>query len=303
MKVIRIILTYLIYSVTSTISGQSHLDLISLGYRFEFQPELLESDSEVDVQDAIFNLTVPIPLKDKDAILFSAQNHRLSLSSANDALLDINSWAVRLGLTYRKQWNTDWYSLFQVTGSIAGNLENGASQSYSGGGLLVLGYQADENIQYKFGLYGAREFFGPFFVPILGIDWKIRPDLRLYGNLPITLNLNYILADKVWTGFGFIGNVASYSVQGNGNTYLEQLSNQVYLYTDLYITQNLVFETRLGYIIGRDYFLFDRADRLGTRVSAFEFNDNRIPITADFKDSPFVEFRIIFRLDLENREK
>lgn len=303
MKRLGAIYSFFFIGSVSFVVAQSHLDLISLGYRFELQQELIDSDSEVAVGDAIFNIAIPIPIDDQDAIIFSAQNHLLSFNSDNDASLDFDNWGIRLGLAYRKQWNESWYSLAQVQGTIAGDLAAGASQSFSGGGLLILGYQAKENLQYRFGLYGAREFFGPFFVPILGVDWKVRPKLRIYGNLPITANINYTLSPRIWTGFGFIGNVASFSVrEGINDTYLEQLSNQAYLYVNFYLTTNLVFETRVGHIIGRDFFLFDRADRVGTRVSALEFNDDRVPLSPAFKDSPFIEFRLNFRLDLENRE-
>jgi hypothetical protein len=65
----------------------------------------------------------------------------------------------------------------------------GFKDNNQAGGAVLLTYKKHPDLKYKFGLFYNREFFGNFFVPLAGIDWKINNRLQLFGVLPGNLVL------------------------------------------------------------------------------------------------------------------
>ncbi len=297
-----LLLISLIQIIPTCTLAQSYIDIISLGYHHEFQTSLDGTDEKVNVNDYLLNVNLPIPLSDNDVLLVSALNHRLSLNFNDSPLENETLWGVRFGLGYRKQWNEQWYSVVQFLGGTAGAFEEENDLSFLGGGLAIIGYQAKEHLQYRWGLYGTKEFFGPFFVPILGLDWQINERLRLFGNLPINATLVREYSDNFWAGIGFLGIVTSYKVTLDGAPfYWEQVSNQAFVFGDFFLRSNIVLQARVGYIIGRRFWFYRTNDQVDARISAIRFGDNRTSLLPPFRDTPFAEVRLIFRIDLRDQ--
>jgi hypothetical protein len=64
------------------------------------------------------------------------------------------------------------------------------SDNFQIGGIALHSYQVNDRLALKAGLYYNHEFFGHYFVPLAGIDWRIKDDLWLYGTLPANLQLH-----------------------------------------------------------------------------------------------------------------
>jgi hypothetical protein len=100
------------------------------------------------------------------------------------------------------------------------------------------------------------EFFGPFFWPLFGLDWKINNKQRLFAILPAYATYEYRISKKLSWGGNFRTYTNSYKVHdptpsATSFDYTRFDDNQVGAYMDFYLTQRLVANAEVGYSIMR----------------------------------------------------
>ena len=118
------------------------------------------------------------------------------------------------------------------------------------GGVLLATYKKRETLKYKFGVYANSEFFGPFFMPLGGIDWRIDGRNNLFGVLPGRLTFEHKLNSRLYTGGTFRAITNSFRL-GEDN-YLRINDNQLSGFLDCYLTKKIVITGEAGYGILRE---------------------------------------------------
>ena len=72
-----------------------------------------------------------------------------------------------------------------VIPKLAGDMKDRNLMTYAQlGGIFLENYIVNNHLKFKLGLYYNREAFGNFFMPLVGMDWKVNKRLSLYGTLP-----------------------------------------------------------------------------------------------------------------------
>jgi len=169
-----------------------------------------------------------------------------------------------------------------------------ASGEYSNfqiGGAVLATYKKRPGLHYKFGLYYNREFSGPFFMPLLGIDWKIDARNNLYGVLPGNLVYEHKISKAIYWGVSFRSITNTYKqgiyYQAPRATFLRIQDTQADLFADLYATQNIVFSFAAGHSFARKY-------REGDRESAVKYYHDQT-MDAGFYGKISFLYRLRFR--------
>jgi hypothetical protein len=159
-------------------------------------------------------------------------------------------------LTYTRNISGKWSAMLAFIPRWNGETSIQFSEGFQAGGAGLLMYQRDPNLQFKFGMYYNREFWGNFFMPLLGLDWTIDKKQRLFGILPGYFTYEYRINKTISWGGNFRTFTNSYAT---GNIFsLPPISdfiriddNQLGAYADVYLMPKLALTAEAGYSILR----------------------------------------------------
>ena len=125
----------------------------------------------------------------------------------------------------------------------------GFDSAFQIGGVVLAAYKKKETLKYKFGVYVNREFFGPFVIPLAGIDWRIDSRNNLFGVLPGRLTFEHKINSHFYTGSTFRAITNSYIL--TNARYLRIDDNQLSGFLDCYLTKHIVVTSEAGFGILR----------------------------------------------------
>jgi hypothetical protein len=140
------------------------------------------------------------------------------------------------------------------------------------GGYMLNTIERNKNLNLKWGFYYNKEFFGDFFVPLVGIDWKINNRNKIFGVLPSRLIYEHQLSETVYAGGLFETITTSYpgapETPSNQTTAVHWYridDNKVSLYIDYYPVKKIALRLEMGHSIFR---------RIRNSLQDFQVNDN-----------------------------
>ena len=243
--------------------SQPFIDLVTIYYHYS--PTLKETFSETgpyDIKTRQIYLGLNLPLRvDSDYVVLnpSYEIFNAHLKKERDHYFTGLFQVVSFPVTWQHQWNSPWKTAFIFIPRLSGDSRyNFSGDRMRYGGAILNTWKRHATLKYKFGIYYNHEFFGPFVLPLLGIDWNITPRLNLFGVLPGSMNLEIKAGKRVHTGLAFRSITTShYSQKGN---YLRVYDNHLRLFLDIYFTKSQVLSIEGGHSVLRKYRSFTLQD-------------------------------------------
>ena len=240
----------LLSAVSINSSAQPYIDIINLRYQHSPDITLLENNG-IKNKFTYFNVSANIPyqLKDSSIIVFSPFADQWQVSLANDTNHGIDVQSVVIPLTYIKPLN----STLQLSTTIIPRF-NGYRNALSGrnfqlGAAALLSQRKNNTLVFKYGLYFNNEFSGPFFMPLLGVDWQLNDKTNIFGVLPGHLTIERRVNKFLYYGALFRALTTSYHT--NAPAYIRIDENQLAAWLDLYLTKGVVLNIEAGHSIYR----------------------------------------------------
>jgi sterol desaturase/sphingolipid hydroxylase (fatty acid hydroxylase superfamily) len=281
----KLTLIFLFGLLLKTATAQPYIDLLNIHY--------FNSSGKLNYQGnnnyslTYFNAAATLPIQAGPDNVFVAspffENWNTSITKNDNT--SINCSSVALPLSFIHAFSANWKMLYSVIPRL--NYENSSASNIGqlGGAALVI-YQKTPALAIKFGAYYNREFFGNFFIPLAGIDWRINSKNALFGVLPGSLTYEHKANAHFY--YGLIFHAITNSYRTSGSSYLRIDDNQPGAFGDIYISKNIVFSGELGYSLFRKM-------RFGQYGS----------YTADLnmKDSYYVKVTLAYRIRLDKPAK
>lgn len=117
-------------------------------------------------------------------------------------------------------------------------------------GAVMVNYRVTPTLTLKTGVYLSKEFYGDFFMYLVGIDWKINSRMNLFGLVNNNLRFEYRFSEKLHGGFAFKSINNSYrSVEDGG--YYKISDNHLCTYADISLGKKLIWNIEAGHTIFR----------------------------------------------------
>jgi hypothetical protein len=249
------------------LSAQPYFDLANAQYITIPRKDVVGSNtnpSSVNYMSAV--IALPIKIKD-DLLIFSPFFERYDLTLNKETGNNQVLTSIGMPVTYLKQWKKpEWKTAFVFIPRINSDFTT-LDRDYQLGGAILAIYKKKENLKYKFGLYYNSEYFGPFFMPLLGLDWKINDRFILYGVLPGSLALEYKFSKVFYGGINFKSITNSYKF--GRLPYMKISDNHPKLFLDTYLSKNFVISVEAGHTILRKYKTANTSDQFNQNI----FND------------------------------
>ena len=239
--------------------AQPYLDLAKINYSYSPLKGLNEKKYPLQSNFFTADVTLPIELKKGgDAIIINPffTNNEGKVSS-ND--FHVISEALLVGFL-KKDIFPNWNLLSSFI--VRRNTEVGINYNddWQYGGIILTTWKKNQDISFKFGLYYNKEFFGNYFMPLVGLDWKINSKNNLFGVLPGYMIFEHKVASRFYYGFAFRALTNSYREEtvdpiggGRGKSYLRIDDNPLGMYADIYLSKKIVLNAEAGYTILRRY--------------------------------------------------
>jgi hypothetical protein len=257
MKILGCIL--LLASVCTTTQGlsQPYLDIVNV--RYQMSPQTGNSTREDLVNSfRYFNASFNVPVqfkKDSSVLVFSPFFDRWDIEVQSENVSPVHS--IALPLTFIRRLNQRWTAAMTAIVRWNGHASGFVSQNFQAGGALLFTYQKRPKLSYKAGLYYNNEFFGHFFVPLVGIDWRIDDQNNLFGVLPGNLTFERKLSKWFYYGATFRAFSNSYKMDDQGLTgpppFIRIEDNQVGAFADLYVSKGFLLNAEIAQSVFRRY--------------------------------------------------
>lgn len=232
-----------------------------------------------------FSTMFPVQFKNKDAFIFSPYYEQWEISSYYT--FKTKSWA--LPVSFLKNFKNNKWSLL-ATVIVRANKETAYNAGrgrftnyfYQYGGAIIGSYKIDSSLTVKAGFYYNKEFFGNFYMPLLGIDWRINARNNLFGILPGNLSFEHRVTKSFYYGAVFRAVTTSYKLFINdpcfndcstkGSFRLDD--NQLAVYADIYLTKKIVLNGEFGHSVLRKISFITIGDRIGKSTFSLSKKDN-----------------------------
>jgi Domain of unknown function (DUF6268) len=198
---------------------------------------------------------IPLVMKDSGVFDFNPiweeRWTRISGQSEQYHLRGFITW-----LTYSRNLSSKWSGMLAFVPRWNGEPDIQFSKGFQPGGAMLMTYTKRPGLQFKFGMYYNREFWGNFFIPLLGLDWTISKKQRLFGVLPGYFTYENRISKRISLGGNFRTFTNSYKISNTPAAeppadFIRVDDNQLGAYADVYLLPKLVLNAEAGYSILR----------------------------------------------------
>ena len=227
-------------------------------------------------------LNIPIVFKDSSILLLGPSIEQWDITTPLTPDVPVLK-GIALPLTAVKPFSKTWTGTFIFIPRWNGSEHFGFKERLQTGGAVLLTYKKRTNLKYKFGLYYNREFFGNFFVPLAGIEWKINNRLQLFGVLPGSLVLERKVSKHFYYGASFRSITTSFRY-GDLKKFMRIDDNQLQAFADLYLSKNIVLNAEAGHSVFRRF-------RTG-----LPHGDPKYLVTEKFNDNVLLRVSLLYRV-------
>lgn len=255
--------------------AQPYLDLASVRYSHGFDEGLVRRSQQPNsFHYANAQVQLPLQFKDSSLLLVNPILERWWINLPVAPSLPERLEGKALFTAFIKPWTSRFTTTFALIPRWNGDRVKG-SDMFQLGGLFLATWAPKPGLKYKAGLYYNREFFGHFVVPVLGIEYRIKPGLQLFGNLPGSLTLEKKVNSRFYYGASFRAITNSYryrTAAGAPLRFVRIDENQLQGFADLYLSKQVVLTTELGHSFFRRFRLGQEGGQLKYDVQE-QFND------------------------------
>ncbi|MCX6290244.1 MAG: DUF6268 family outer membrane beta-barrel protein [Bacteroidetes bacterium] len=278
-KILIILLTTFVAPMIS--SSQPFIDPLNVKYQY-FPQQSFNNDAKNTMNSGLSEATIllPLELKNKDLVLVNGDVTKMNFTISGDQQIHTSLYSTSLAIGYDHGWKNDkWRTMVMLIPKINSDFKDISSEDFQVGGVVLANYKKNDHLKYHFGLYYNREFFGDYFIPLLGIEWKINDHMNLFGDLPSNMNFEYKIDKKIYAGAAFQSVISSYRLsKASGSSYVREGDNalghdQLKLYLNYYIADHLVIFAEAGQTFYRMYKLYDNQNNAIENSAALHTND------------------------------
>ena len=283
--------------------SQESLDVLTLSGRYGF-PQSYDSiySSKAKEQGFMAALVAPIKMNEK-YIWYSSLNYFYFHVSNDDEApaeivnpIDIHGIILRTGI-YQKFSRDRAIQLFLVP-RLMTDFHNINSNHFQLGALFLYEKKFRKDLKMGFGAMYNQEFFGPYLVPLVNIDWKISERWSIVGLFPVYGKVNYKVSDKFTTGLSHFGLLTTYRMGDAAyeGDYIERQSIDESLFARYRLFENIYLEGRLGYALGRSYAQYEEDQKVDFSLPLISFGDDRVQKNVSFHDGVIVSLRFVYNV-------
>jgi hypothetical protein len=287
---------------TNNAFAQEYIDLLRSDYSISPNNYFEDSLVNTNLQEINVDVTLPVKINEQLALLTGVTCENISASfDHGKRTSSVTGLTLKLGANIKH--NDKWSGTYMLLPKIASDFKRISSRDLQVGAAILMKYTKSKYFNYKFGLYANSELFGAFVVPMFGFYYLSSSEkFEAKVLLPLSVDLNYSIANNLKIGFNFKGQVRTYNLNNDlitqDNQYLARSVNDICAYLQYAMKSGVNIQFGIGHSVGRSYRVYDESVKMG--IPLVYFGDDRKQLNTDFTDGWLFKVAVIYRLNLGN---
>lgn len=281
--------------------SQQTFTIAEVNYMLSPSDSYVQEDTTSNAHFFSGYVNAPIVLNKKSTLLTGIRGNTWKMIYSPEQNWPETYYSLGLTLGYNHKFDEKKSFLFILLPRLNSDYRNINSNALQLGFFTTYSKRSSEKFLWKVGMYFNTEFFGPFVVPLFGLNWDVSPKLSITGDLPIYAKIKYNVRNNFSTGVGYIALVSSYRLSGEFNdAYTSRYAIEPYVFAEVKFLKQLYFNGKLGYTMGRKYPIYAKDDRLDLQLSFIKFGDDRTQLNPEIQENFFFELGLAFRVDVSD---
>ncbi|MBN2522027.1 MAG: hypothetical protein JXB24_02085 [Bacteroidales bacterium] len=301
----RLIIPALSIYIGISAACQQTLDILTISGRYGFPRSydsvLTKKATEVG---SMLNLVAPVKFSEH-TIWYNSLNYFYFNVTNGETLppeianpIHIHGFLLRTGL-YQKFSKGRGLQLFFAP-RLMSDLNNIDGKHFQYGGMAMFEKKFRDNLTMSFGAMYNHDFFGPYLVPLINLDWQLSERWSVAGLLPVYAKINYKVNDWCTAGISHFGLVTTYYLGDPDckGDYIERKSIDLSLFGRFRIAGNIYIEGRAGHSLGRSYTQYEADQKVDFSLPLAGFGDDREQKNIVFKDGVILDLRVVYNIPI-----
>lgn len=296
----KVIFIFLIFSALFGVKvfAQPYVDILSFNCQTFSSTYKNNTKANNKTDDYFLNFFLPKEFKNGNTLLIRLNSEMMSSTINADSSYTAKLYNVAMPVGFQfvsknKLWKTAVIAIPKIASTVGDALDK---NDYQFGGIFLENYVHSETLKIKAGLYYNREAFGNFFMPLVGIDWKMSSRFSMYGILPTSYKLEYMaVKNKMYTGLSLKSLTRSFRLpQAQNFDYVRYNEIQLKYFVDYFIYKKMLVFAEVGYSLGKNPWQY----YYNTKTESFQ-NPVYTPLKSYVVFNAGFAYRI--RMDLEKK--
>ena len=301
----KYLLIIVIICVSSTVQSQETLDLFTISGRFGF-PQSYDSvyKGKANEYGLMIDAKAPIKMSEK-SIWYNGLNYFYWHVTNDEEMpeeqmdpVNLHGFILRTGLI--QKFSKDRAIQLFLAPRFMSDLHHIDGSHFQMGGLALYQKKFKDHLKMGFGAMFNQEFFGPYLVPLVDLDWKISDKWSIVGLFPVYGKIKYQVNERLSAGWSHFGLITTYRLGAEGyeGDYMERTSIDETLFTRVKFGKNIYAEARFGYALGRSYAQYEADQKVDFSIPLISFGDDRVQKNVSFHDGFIASLRLIYSVPI-----
>ncbi len=277
------------------IQAQPFIDLVNANVQ-NFRGTYVDSSEQKNLTTD-YNLNFFLPKVFKNGNTFMLRGGAEEIASTIDSShYNLYSFSMPIGIQFVNK-RKNWKMLLMGIPKINSDLKDDLSKDIQLGGTTLFTWVKNDSCKLKFGVFYNREYWGNFFVPLVGIDWKATKHVNIYGILPNNMRVEYSFGDGFYAGIGFKNNKRSFRLSsGFDNDYVQVKETQIKLFLEWFVWKKIIFFAEGGYGVNYSFVEYDFSEKNASGEDLIHLNH---PVYTPMNKSFLFNAGFAYRLRLD----
>lgn len=305
----RIFSFMLTASLCMALSAQENIDILSLSGRYGLPKEYKDAayTGKATEWGSLNSLTAGVKLGSRSMLAINVNHFYFNVQNADPEFsglianpIKINGFILRTGLIQDLGEGRALQLL--VAPRLMSDFANMDGRSFQFGAVASYKKKFRDEFTIGGGLIYNQELFGPYFVPILDINWQFAAKWKLKGMIPVTARIEYTVSENLQFGFNHFGLITTYALGKEAYTgdYIERQSIDLSLFARQRLFGDIFIEGMVGRSMGRKYRQYEGDQKVDFAIPLVTFGDERVIKNeyAAFNDGLILTLKLIYSIPM-----
>jgi hypothetical protein len=163
------------------------------------------------------------------------------------------------------------------------------------GAILRGSWKVSDHLTWRGILGYRRQFYGPQYIVLVGMDWKVNDKWRIFGDLPHSTTVSYAVNEKVNTGFNLFVQQSTYRLK-NQERYFEYNTVNPGLFAEYYVSSQWVVRAIAAYTLIRNMEIYNKNDKADGFIDFYELGDRKDPVNPEVAGGLSFKIALSYRI-------
>jgi hypothetical protein len=272
--------------------GQGYVEGVNISY--EHMPMKIETPSgDQKFTGSNLKITTSIPIfltPNKSKYLIIGGNlEAFNISGTHPDFEVKRVYSISPTLGYSTMVSKNFNLTALLTPTMNSDYKDVKSSDIKFGAIVRGSWKVSDKLTWR-GIVGyRRQFYGPQYVALVGMDWKVNEKWQIFGDIPHSLTASYAVNQKVNTGFNLFVQNSTYRLN-NHDRYFEYNTVNPGLFVERYLSSKWAVRATAAYTLIRNMEIYNKNDKAKAFIDFAELGDRKDPINPEV--SPGLAFKI-----------